>query len=91
MKQRLRNGKIIEKKDSQDVILKVLYGNIAGRLLLKLLTAPVVSKLAGTFLSTKFSCIFIKPFITKNKIDMTQYEPVKYGSYNDFFKNTKPY
>ena len=85
MKQRLRNGKLIEEKNGQDRILEGLYGTWAGRLLLKLLTLPVLSKVAGIFLSTPFSCVLIDPFIKKNCIDMTQYEPVKYKSYNDFF------
>lgn len=85
MKQKLRNGKIIEQKSGQDRILEVLYGTAAGRLLLKPLTLPVVSKVAGAFLSTPMSCVLIEPFIRKNSIDMTQYEPVKYKSYNDFF------
>lgn len=85
MKQKLRNGKIIERNSHQDRLLKLLYGTKWGRMLLKPLTVPGVSKLAGAFLSTKLSCILIKPFIKKNGIDMEQYEPVKYQSYNDFF------
>ncbi len=83
--QRLRNGKLIKEKSGQDRILEGLYGTVAGRMLLKPLTLPVVSKMAGMFLSTPLSCILIEPFIKKNKIDMTQYQPVKYKSYNDFF------
>lgn len=83
--QRLRNGKLIKEKNGQDRILEALYGTVAGRMLLKPLTLPVVSKVAGAFLSTPLSCVLIEPFIRKNKIDMTQYEPVKYKSYNDFF------
>ena len=85
MKKRLRNGKLIEQKNGQDRFLEVLYGTAAGRLLLKPLTLPVVSKVAGAFLATPLSCMLIEPFIRKNKIDMSQYEPVKYKSYNDFF------
>lgn len=85
MMQRHRDGKTIKQKNGQDRILEVLYGTVAGRLLLKPLTAPVVSKLAGVFLSTSLSCVLIKPFIKKNNIDMTQYEPANYKSYNDFF------
>ena len=85
MKQKLRNGKLIEQKNGQDRILEVLYGTAAGRLLLKPFTMPVISKAVGGFLSTPLSCMLISPFIKKNNIDMTQYEPVKYKSYNDFF------
>jgi phosphatidylserine decarboxylase len=85
MKQKFRNGKLIEEKNSQDRILEVLYGTLPGRLVLKPLTLPVLSKLVGMFLSTPLSGVLIQPFIKRNNIDMTQYEPVKYKSYNDFF------
>lgn len=85
MMQRLRNGKLIKQKNGQDRILEILYGTVAGRFLLKPLTMPVVSKVAGFFLSTPLSCMLIEPFIKKNSIDMAQYEAVQYKSYNDFF------
>ena len=85
MRQKTRNGHLIEGADGQDRLLAALYGCAAGRLLLKPLTAPGLSRLAGRFLSTKLSCVFIKPFIKSNRIDMSQFEPVEYASYNDFF------
>ncbi len=85
MKQKLRNGKLIEQKNGQDRLLEVLYGTCIGRMLLKPLTLPAISRAAGAFLSTSLSCVLIRPFVKKNNIDMTQYEPVKYKSYNDFF------
>ena len=85
MRQKTRDGHLIEGADGQDRILAALYGCAAGRLLLKPLTAPGLSRLAGRFLSTKASKLFIKPFIKSNRIDMIQFEPVEYGSYNDFF------
>lgn len=80
-----RNGTIIDKTDSQDRILSMLYGTVIGRMLLKPLTHPFVSRIAGRFLSTKASCVLIKPFIKNNNIDMTQFEDTSYGSYNEFF------
>lgn len=85
MKQKTRNGVLIAGSGSQDKLLGVLYGNAFGRMLLKPLTAPCLSKAAGWFLSTGASKIFIKSFIKNNRIDMSQYEPVAYASYNDFF------
>ena len=85
MKQKTRDGRLIEGADGQDRLLGALYGNAFGRMLLKPLTAPWLSKAAGAFLSTRASCIFIKPFIKSNRIDMSQFEPVAYESYNDFF------
>ena len=85
MKQKTRDGRLIEGADGQDRLLGALYGNAFGRMLLKPLTAPWLSKAAGAFLSTRASKIFIRPFIKSNRIDMSQFEPVAYESYNDFF------
>ena len=85
MKQKFRNGVVVEKYDGQEKLLSLLYGSAAGRVLLKPLTAPVVSRLGGWFLSTGVSRVLIKPFIRSNGIDMTQFEPVSYRSYNEFF------
>ena len=65
--------------------LSFLYHTSIGRNCLKLLVKPSVSKIAGRFLSTKFSSIIIKNFVKKNRIDMSEYEQRKFSSYNDFF------
>lgn len=85
MKRKRRDGTMIEASDGQEKLLKALYGSAAGRMLLKPLTAPCVSRLAGWLLSTRASCVLIKPFVRSNGIDMSQYLPEKYASYNDFF------
>ncbi|MBQ6836270.1 MAG: phosphatidylserine decarboxylase [Clostridia bacterium] len=85
MKQKLRNGTLIEKTDGQEKALSFLYGTALGRIILKPLTAPWISKVAGALLSTKPSCVLIKPFIKSNNIDMSQFKLVKYNSYNEFF------
>ena len=85
MQVKTRDGVVKETTDFQERLLSALYGNVPGRLLLKPLTAPVVSKAAGALLSTKASRVLIKPFIRSNGIDMSQFLPVEYGSYNEFF------
>ncbi|MBR5265570.1 MAG: phosphatidylserine decarboxylase [Clostridia bacterium] len=85
MKLKHRNGRLIELQDSQEKSLSILYGTVIGRMILKPLTAPCISKIAGKLLSTKASCALIKPFIKSNNIDMTQFVSESYGSYNDFF------
>ena len=85
MKQRYRNGILIETDNGQDRFLKTFYRSTLGRILLKPLITPVVSNLAGAFLSTKASCVLIQPFIKSNHIDMSQFEDVKFNSYNEFF------
>ena len=85
MKKKTRDGVLTVHEDGQDRLLAALYGHAAGRLLLKPLTAPCVSRLAGRLLSTKASCALIDAFIRRNRIDMTQFEDADYASYNDFF------
>ena len=85
MRQKTRDGILTEKTDSQDRLLSTLYGCVLGRAVIKPLTAPWISRLAGKLLSTKASRILIRPFIRKNGIDMSQFEPVEYSSYNEFF------
>lgn len=85
MKQRYRDGRLVEGNSGQDKLLNALYGHALGRMLLKPLTAPAISTLAGKFLSTKASKVLISPFVRKHGIDMSLFEPVTYGSYNEFF------
>ena len=76
---------------AQDRFLARLYGSAAGRLLLKPLVSPVVSRVAGALLNTRLSTVLIKPFIRANGIDMSPYEPGPYRSYNAFFsRRIKP-
>jgi len=62
-----------------------LYRTKYGRVILKLLTKPVVSKSVGLYMNSKLSKPKIKPFIKKNNINIAEYEERKYRSYNDFF------
>ena len=78
-----RKGNIVEK--GQDRILKGLYGTVPGRFFLKLLVSPAVSKLAGAFLDSGLSRALIPGFVRRHSIDMAQFEPREYQSYNDFF------
>ena len=83
-----RNGALIEQPGDQDRLLGALYGCLPGRALLRLLICPTISKAAGAFLSSRFSRGLIQPFIRKNNIDMTQFDPsdpAAYSNYNEFF------
>lgn len=81
-----RNGKI-EKEDSmQDRLLDVLYGHRIGRMLVKPLILPVVTRTGGRILDSRISALLIPLFIRHCKIDMNDYEKAAYRSYNDFFK-----
>lgn len=80
-----REGKITEENSAQDRFLEKLYGCLAGRILLKPLVSPLVSKAGGAFLGSRFSKPLIGPFIRNHSIPMAEYEPKEYTSYNDFF------
>lgn len=80
-----RSGAPVRADDAQDKLLAALYGNPVGRMLLRPLVSPAVSRAAGCFLSSPLSAGLIRPFIRRNGIDMTQYEDVRYRSYNEFF------
>ena len=83
MNQKTRDGILKAGKDGQDRVLEKLYSNAAGRLILKPLTAPWISRLAGCLLSTGASRVLIAPFIRSNGIDMSQFEDIEYKSYNE--------
>ena len=85
MKIKFRDGRAVESENGQDRVLSALYKSALGRMALKPLTAPFLSRAAGKFLSTRMSCMFIKSFVKNNGIDMSQYEDRQFTSYNDFF------
>lgn len=66
-------------------VLSFLYHNPIGRVVLRLLTNPVISKVAGAFLNTRCSTFLIHPYVQKYQIDLSSYEPKLYCSFNDFF------
>lgn len=84
-------GKKVSNITNQDKLLSFLYTNIFGRILLKPLIQPQVSKLAGRYLSSAHSKWLISKFIERNEIDMDIYEECDYSSFNDFFtRKIKP-
>ncbi len=71
--------------------LKFLYGTVPGRILLKPLVSVGVSRFVGAFMNTVLSVPLIKPFIRSKGIDMSEYVPCKYHSFNEFFtRRIKP-
>lgn len=80
-----RNGEIIVTNEKQNALLKKLYGSFGGRLILKFLTLPVISKAVGEFMDSPISKPLISGFVKKNNIDTSQYIMKGIRSYNDFF------
>lgn len=71
--------------------LRFLYHTAPGRILLKLLIRPGLSKLVGKYMDTRLSKIHIKGFIKNAGIDMSEYEDEKYTCFNDCFtRKVKP-
>ncbi len=80
-----RNGNFIELNNSQDKILRNLYGTKTGQNILKILTKEFISNIGGFALKTKLSTLLIDSFIKNNNIDMSEYQNAKYKNYNEFF------
>ena len=66
-------------------VLAFLYGTAPGRLLLRPLVSRGFSRAVGRFMDSRASRGLIARFIRKNKIDMRQYLPEDYASFNAFF------
>ena len=60
------------KKESLSV--RFLYQTIPGRLVLKVLTRPFLSKAAGAYLDSRLSRWLVPLFIKRHKIDMEGFE-----------------
>ncbi len=68
-----------------------LYTTLPGRILLRLLTTPAISKMAGSFMNSYLSKFIIEPFIKKNSIDMSDYKIENWKCFNHFFtRNLRP-
>lgn len=72
-------------KDS--LVLWFLYRTIPGRMVLKLLVQPKVSKIVGGYLSSGVSKWIVPHYIRKHKIDMSDIKIPRGGfsSFNEFF------
>lgn len=86
MKYTDREGHVTEVDSGQDKLLRTLYTTMPGRVLLKPLVQPWVSKLGGWCLNRGVSSLLIEPFVKKNEIEMEQYSDSVFTSYNAFFK-----
>ena len=80
-----RNGNLVPGDDGQDRFLEWMYGTRPGRLLVKLMIRPGVSRAAGWLLDRRVSALAVRPFIRKNHICMDDFEQRRFRSFNDFF------
>lgn len=73
-------------------ITRWLYTSSSGRKLLNKIIEPKWSVLMGKFMDSGLSVFLIKPFISKNNIDLNDYKIKKWKSFNEFFtRELKPY
>lgn len=73
----------ISQKDTASI--RFLYHTLPGRMVLRLLVCPGVSRAAGFLLDRRFSRFFVTPFVRSNGICLDDYEDRPYHSFNDFF------
>lgn len=70
---------------SEGLLLRFLYKTMVGRVFLRILISPFISKIGGFILSTKISKLAVKRFAKKNHIDCQDYYVDNIKSFNDFF------
>lgn len=81
---RKKNQQYREAQKSSPV-LRFLYTNPLGRLLLKVFVRREVSQKARSLFCAPISALAIGPFIKKSGIDMSQYQKGPFHSFNEFF------
>ena len=80
-----RRGKIEKEWSMQDCLLEGLYRHKAGRMLLRPLLSPHVSRMGAKVMEARASAFLIPFFIRCHAIPMEDYELVSYRSFQDFF------
>lgn len=80
-----RKGNITKENSFQDRFLDKVYSHTIGRIMIKIMILPIVSKSCEFLLDSKLSKFLIPLFIRNNSIPMEDYEKKKYCSFNDFF------
>ena len=85
MKYRDRNGNDITGNQKQDLLLRLLYGTAAGRLLISPLARPAVSRLAGALLSTRCSALAARWVVKRRGLDLTDCKETRFSPTTRFF------
>lgn len=85
MEYKTREGELIRANDGQDRLLAAIYGSRLGRLAVKPLVHPCVSRLVKRIMNSRWTARLVPSFCRNNQIDLSQYEKQQFTSYNDFF------
>ncbi len=80
-----RSGNYVIVGNKQEKTLRFLYKTVSGRVVLKILTRPTVSKLTGRVLNSRITSFAAKSAMKKRNIETSMLEKTKFRSYNDFF------
>ena len=80
-----KNKKYYEEKEKGNGVLKLLYNTFIGRIILKIIIHPVISKLGSIYNKSYFSKFKISRFIKTHNIVIEDFEEKNYKSFNDFF------
>lgn len=75
-------------EEKESLLLKILYNNIIGRVILKIFTYKFITLIGACYMNSRLSKIRIKKFIKSNKINMDEYEKKEYKNFDDFFTRT---
>lgn len=76
-------------KNGNDKSTEFLYGTRFGKIILSAMLYTKIPKLLGNFLRSPASKFYIKHFIKKNHIDMSEFKDSDFKSFNDFFTRKK--
>lgn len=66
-------------------LVKFLYNNVIGRIILKLLSNQIFANLGACFMNSRLSKFMMNSKIKEYHIDMTKFINKEYNSYNAFF------
>lgn len=79
------------KKDENGRVVRWLYQTVPGRMVLRVLVHPRLSRVAGKFLDSRFSKFLIPVFIKNCGIDLSDYKTSGWNCFNDCFtRQLKP-
>ena len=72
-------------------MINFLYNTYFGRICLKILCKPAISRACGKIMDSRISLLLIPSFVKKNKINMDEYISEDYKCFNNFFfRKIKP-
>lgn len=80
-----RSGNILPDRGAPAGFLSFLYRSPVGRMLLKILTARAVSRLAGTYMDSRLSRARVRKALRDHAVDMTGVAQKEFDSYNALF------